>query len=276
MEDAVVGAAAAVAVGLPALEGAIVDLGNDAGRGLEGVDPVVGGLGSEELRLGSLLLLLLLPLLPLQRWLRPGVARRRWRCRGSVGVRPRCAAAAAGVEAAAVNPDPVHVGDGQTRGLTVAGAIAPEAHHEALGPEHIGVRPGADLRGRPEAVKARRVLPGSAKARRPSRTGRCRAENGSGSGSGPGAPRAAALEVAHGVPDGRLGGRAREDLAHDADAVAAQVAAEAGRLRRVVEVGKLDRRDEVRAEALYVLYLGAQGVGRAAPSTPRGRPRGRQ
>jgi len=46
----------------------------------------------------------------------------------------------------------------------IPGVGLPQAHHEALSATDVGVRPGADLSGRPEAVEACRVLPGGAEA----------------------------------------------------------------------------------------------------------------
>ncbi|KAJ6438754.1 nonribosomal peptide synthetase 2 protein [Purpureocillium lavendulum] len=282
-EDVVVGAAAAVAVGLPALERAVVDLGDDAGRRLQGVDPVVGRLRREELRL----LLLLLLLLAVHGAGAGGRRRRRERRRaGAAGVR---------VEAAAVEADAVGVGDGQVRRDAVLGVGLPQAHHEALGAPDVGVRPRADLGGRPEAVEARRILPRRAKvAPVPSRclcvcvcvcmacvrrrlllllaplaatmtTMTATAATASDDkGAGRGGP-AAGVEVADRVTDGVVSVAARQDLADDADAVAAQVAAEARRLGGVVEIGELDRGHEVGAEALDVLDLVSQGGEQARP-----------
>lgn len=243
LEDARVGARAAVAVGLPALERAVVDLGDDAGRRLQGHHPVVGGLGLFLLRFKDFL-----------EFVARGSAvlvAAGGRGRGgpvfSVGFFFAVALGEGVVEghvaaSRAVDTDTVDVGDGEPGGQSILWACLPETHHEALGVEDGGVRTRANLRRRPEEVVACGILFQRLEVLRATR-----------------------IEVLHRAVDHVVGVLLGYGAADDTDTVAAKVAAETGRLGWFGHVAILDGRDEVGAETFDVVHLGAQGVDEAVP-----------
>lgn len=119
MEDLVVSPASLITIGFPALQRSVVDLGNDASRGLELCDPVIGRL---------------------------------WWC-GRGRLQSLCR-----LISSTVDTDTVDISDGQLASQAILRVGLPQAHHVPLCAQNAGVGTRQDLRRGPEEVVTGRIL----------------------------------------------------------------------------------------------------------------------